>query len=88
MKLPRRTFLHLAAGAAAVPAGRIATWPGKACDQSQLDRVVADAEDDWDRRGRSFGCLGTKAGSGSRDHRHTTADEVVHERRKAIELAL
>jgi hypothetical protein len=71
-----------------IDAGRIAAWPGKACDQPQLDRVIADAEDDRDRRGRSFGCLGTNAESGRRDHGHTTADEVSHERRKAIELAL
>src|SRR5262249_22812334 len=61
---------------------------GKAGDQSQLDRVVADAEDDRDRRGRSFGRLGTSAKGRRGDHRHTTADEVNHERRKAIELAL
>jgi hypothetical protein len=71
-----------------IDAGRIAAWPGKAGDQPQLDQVIADGKNDWDRRGRSFGCLGTKAGTGRRDHGHTTADEVIHERRKAIELAL
>jgi len=35
----------------------------------------------------SFGCLGTKAGTGRRDHGHTTADELIHERRQAIVLA-
>ena len=32
--------------------------------------------------------MGTRAEGGRRDHVHTTADEVSHERRKAIELAL
>ena len=39
-----------------IDAGRIAAWPGKACDQPQLDRVIADGKNDWDRRGPSFGC--------------------------------
>src|SRR5262245_37494171 len=71
-----------------IDAGRIAARPGKAGDQSQLDRVVADAEDDRDRRGRSFCRLGTSAEGGRRDHVHTTADEVIHERRQAMVLAL
>jgi hypothetical protein len=29
--------------------------PGEAGDKAQLDRVCADAENDRDRRGRSFG---------------------------------
>ena len=71
-----------------IDAGRIAARPGKAGDQTQLDRVFADAEDDRDRRGRSFGrkCSSSKAGRG--DHGHATADEVSHERRQAIVLAL
>jgi hypothetical protein len=59
----------------------------RARDQPQLDRVIANGKNDWDRRGRSFGCLGTKAGTGRRDHGHTTADELIHERRQAIVLA-
>src|SRR5712691_5097311 len=38
-----------------IDAGRIAARPGKAGDKTQLDRVFANAEDDRDRRGRSFG---------------------------------
>jgi hypothetical protein len=48
---------------------------------------LADAEDDRDRRGRSFG---RKCGSiGERgDHGHATALEIGHERRQAIILAI
>ena len=70
-----------------IDAGRIAARPGKAGDQTQLDRVFADAEDDRDRRGRSFGRKRSRIG-GRGDHGHATADEVGHERRQAIVLAL
>ena len=55
-----------------IDAGRIAARPGKAGDQSQLDRVVADGEDDRDRRGRSFGRLGSSAKGRRGDHVHAT----------------
>src|SRR5262249_14207461 len=71
-----------------IDAGRIAARPGKAGDQSQLDRVAAAPEDDRDRRGRSFAGRGPSAEARRGDPRHTTADEVSHDRRKAIELAL
>jgi hypothetical protein len=38
-----------------IDAGRVATGPGEAGDKTKLDRIVTDAEDDRDRRGRSFG---------------------------------
>ena len=38
-----------------IDAGRVAARPGEAGDKTKLDRVFADAEDDRDRRGRSFG---------------------------------
>ena len=34
---------------------QISARPGEAGDKTELDRVFADAEDDRDRRGRSFG---------------------------------
>ena len=37
-----------------IDAGRVAARPGKAGDETKLDRVFADTEDDWDRGGRSF----------------------------------
>src|SRR5262249_3287677 len=51
----------------ALPAG-----PGKTGDQSQFDRAAADAEGDWDRRGRGFGRLGTSGKGGRADHVPTT----------------
>jgi hypothetical protein len=40
-----------------IDAGRIAARPGKAGDETKLDRVLTDAEDDRDRRSRSFGAI-------------------------------
>jgi hypothetical protein len=36
--------------------GRIASRPSEAGDKTQFDRIVGDAENNGDRRGRSFGC--------------------------------
>ena len=38
-----------------IDAGHVAARPGEACDKTLPDRVFADAEDDRDRRGCSFG---------------------------------
>ena len=45
-----------------IDAGRVAARPGKTGDETQLDRVFGDDEDDWDRRGRSFCRLTTAVG--------------------------
>ena len=45
-------------------AGRVAARPGKAGDQTKLDRVLREAEDDRNRRGGSFGRAGTIAKPG------------------------
>ena len=71
-----------------IDAGRVAARPGKAGDKTQLDRVFADAEDDRDRRGRSFGRKRSRIAAGRGDNGDATADEVGHERRQAIVLAL
>ena len=70
-----------------IDAGRVAARPREAGDKTKLDWIVAGAEDDRDCRGRSFG---RKCGHNAlrRDHSHTTADQVSHQRRQAIELAL
>jgi len=67
-----------------IEAGRIAARPGKAGDKTQLRRVFADAEDDWDRCGRGFG---RKRGVAARrgDDGHAAADQVGHECRQAVE---
>src|SRR6516165_1493693 len=71
-----------------IGAGRVAAWPRKAGDQTQLDRVFADAEDDRDRCGRSFGRLGNRGGARRGNNGHAAADEVGHEQRHAIVLAV
>ena len=38
-----------------IDARQVSARPGEAGDKTELDRVFADAEDDRDRRGRSFG---------------------------------
>src|SRR5262249_22877935 len=70
-----------------IETGRIASRPRKACNKTQLHWILADAEDDRNRRGRSFG---RKRGSiGERDdHGHATAHEIRHERRQTIVLAI
>ena len=70
-----------------IDTGRIAARSGKACDKTHPDRVFADAEDDRDRRGRSFGRKRGRIGERG-DHGHATAHEIGHERWQAIILAL
>ena len=70
-----------------IDAGRVATWPGETGDKTKLDRVFADTENDRDRRRRSFGRQrGRVAGRG--DHGHLSANQIGHQRRQAIVLAL
>src|SRR6516164_5963589 len=68
--------------------GRIATRPRKAGDQTKPHRVVAYAEDDRDRRGRSFGRLRTSSDAGCRNNGYATAHEVSHQRRQTIVSAV
>ena len=67
---------------------RVAARLGKAGDQTKPDGVVADAENDRDRCGRSFGGKRSSVAGWRGDNNDTTTHEVSHERRKAIELAL
>ena len=67
---------------------QVSARPGEAGDKTELDRVFADAEDDRDRRGRSFGGKRSSVAGWRGDNGDTTTHEVRHERRKAIELAL
>jgi hypothetical protein len=70
-----------------VGAGRVAARPGEVGDQTELHRVFADAEDDRDDRGRSFGCLGCEVAA-SGDNGDATTNEVVHNRWHGIEPAI
>ena len=67
---------------------QVSARPGEAGDETELDRVFADAEDDRDRRGRSFGRKRSRVAGWRGDNGHATTHEFSHERRKAIELAL
>src|SRR6516165_11125034 len=68
--------------------GRVAARLGKAGDETKFDGVVADAEDDRDRCGRSLGRLSNGGLAGCSDNGYAPADEVSHERRQAIVSAL
>src|SRR5262249_59734868 len=61
---------------------------GETGDQTKLDRVVANAEDDRDRCGRSFGRLSSSGHAGRCNDGYATVDEVSHQRWQAIVLAL
>ena len=61
-----------------IDAGHIAAGPRKACDQTELDRVVAYAEDNWDCRGRGFGRESARGEARRGDHRHAPANQVCH----------
>ena len=68
----------------------VALPPGRArlATRPSLTGSSADAEDDRDRRGRSFGRERSRRAAGRGDDGHTTADQVSHQRRQAIVLAL
>src|SRR4029077_8747437 len=71
-----------------IDASCVAARPGKASDQTKLDRVLRDAEDDRNRRGGSLGRAGTIAETGCSDHGHTPPNELSHERWQAVVLAI
>src|SRR5215470_9180703 len=71
-----------------VDAGCIAAWPSKAVDQAKLDWIFANAENDRDRRGRSFGRKRSRVAGGGSNNRHATTDQVGIERRQAIVLTI
>ena len=71
-----------------IDAGRVAAGLGKTGDKTHLDRVCADAEDDRNCRGRSFGRKRSRIAAGRGDNGHVAADEIGHERWQSIVLAL
>ena len=86
MQQPQPLGRHLAGEK--IDAGRVAAGPGEAGDKTKLDRVFADAEDDRDRRCCSFGRERSGRDAGRGDHGHTAADQIGHQCRQAIVLAL
>src|SRR5262249_52294153 len=71
-----------------IDASRVAVRPREACDQTKPHRVVTNAKDYRNRRGYSFGRLGSIVAPWRGDHGHAAADEVGHERRQPIILAI
>jgi hypothetical protein len=67
---------------------QVSARPGEAGDKTELDGIFADAEDDRDCRGRSFGHPGSIVAGGRGNNGHAPTHKVSHERWKAIEVAL
>src|SRR5262245_2997844 len=63
--------------------------PGRArlVTRPSFHRIFDDAKYDGGRRGRSFGCKRSSS-EGRGDHGHAAADEIGHDRRHAIVLAI
>src|SRR5262245_53990586 len=81
---------RLVASSAAKKLMPVALPPGRARVTTRpiFDRVFTDAEDDRNRRGRSFGRKRGGIAAGRRNNGHATADEIGHQRWQAIVLAL
>ena len=71
-----------------IDAGCVAAGPGEAGDKTKPDRVIADTEDDRDRRCCSFGRERRRDVAGRGDHGHLSADQIGQQRRQAIVLDL
>src|SRR5262249_20445013 len=70
-----------------IDTGQVAARPSEARDKTKPDRVIADTEDDRNCRGCSFGRqCGHVAYRG--DHSHLSANQIGHQRRQAIVVAL
>src|SRR6516162_10250613 len=65
----------------------INNWPHPG-DKTECDRVFADGEHNRDCGGRRFCSKHNHCGAGSHDHGYATTDQVFHQRRQAIVLAL
>jgi hypothetical protein len=74
MKKPQPLGRHF--GGEKIDAGYVAAGPGKARDKTLLDWIIADTEDDWDRRCRSFG-RERRHIAGRGDYGDLSANDVV-----------
>src|SRR2546422_11508111 len=59
-----------------IDAGQVSPRPGEAGDETELDGVFADAEDDRNSRGRSFGGKRSSVARGPVANRHATNDKA------------
>src|SRR5262249_18571455 len=71
-----------------IDACHVAARSGEAGDQTKLNRVIRNTEDDRDTGSGSFGCEGHRSRTETGDHCHATAGHVGHERPRAVVLAL
>jgi hypothetical protein len=85
MKKPQPLGRHF--GGEKIDAGYVAAGPGKARDKTLLDWIIADTEDDWDRRCRSFG-RERRHIAGRGDYGDLSANQIGHQCRQAVVLAL
>src|SRR5215471_5023661 len=67
---------------------RIAPRTGKAGHKTKLDRIPRDTEHDWDRRSYRFGRASCGPAAGDSDHRHWATNQIGHQCRQPIVLAL
>src|SRR5262249_29996066 len=65
----------------------VAARPGEAGNQVPLDRVLGDAKQDWNCRGRSFGRECREGTARCRDHAHSAAHQISRQLGKPIEPA-
>jgi hypothetical protein len=66
---------------------QVSARPCKAGDKAELDRIVADQEDDGNRGGRRFGRHRRGTASGGNDG-HLTTNEIARQCRQLIVFAL
>src|SRR5262245_10211389 len=71
-----------------IDAGSIAARSGKTGNETELNRVFADAENDWNRRSSDLGGKRRRVAAGCGNHGNAAANEVSHERRQTIIFAL
>src|SRR5262245_52043412 len=82
MKEPQPLGHHLPAEK--IDASHVASGPGKAGDQTKLDRILGNAENNRDRRSCSFGRKRSRCAGGRGDQRHATINQIGRERRQPI----
>src|SRR4051794_31405286 len=70
-----------------IDSGRVAARPSEARDETKLDGVFANAENDRNGRCRSFGGVRGHA-PGRDDHGHLAADQIIHQAWQTIVFAL
>ena len=71
-----------------IDAGRVATRLGEALDKAKLNRVFPHAKHHRNRRGRRLRGDRNSGDAGRGNHGHVTPNQVGHECRQAIVLAL